>query len=347
MRSNYAYMIGAAIAAAGLIGVTLPTATRAHDTSGQSAATLLGAEAVAAEIEKVRLATQKYEDVKVALAEGYVPAPPGDCVTAAKEGLPPAWGGMGIHYINPKMLKIKGAQPRVHGDATHTDFMNPSILLYEPRADGTLKLVGVENLVFLHAWQRAGNQAAPTFAGRHYDTMADSTSTDHDEAHHFEPHMDQHIYFAKSADPRDQLKPFHPSVTCEHFKPTAAQMAATSGSPAESMTKTVLDKHLAAFGAGDVDAILANYASDAVIMVPGSVKRGHKDIRPMFEGLVAEFGQPDVTFEMLNQDVNGEVALIVWKAETGKAVYELGTDTFVIRNGKIVQQTVAAKATMK
>jgi hypothetical protein len=221
MRSNVVLAIGAAITAVGLATSAIAPPAVAHSTAGQSGNTALSAEAVAAEIEKVRQATKKYEDISVAMAEGYVPAPPGHCITAASEGLPAAWGGMGIHYIQPQLLKIKGAQPRVHGDSTHTDFMKPAILLYEPMADGSMKLVGVENLVFLHAWLQAGNQAAPTFAGRHYDTMADSTSTEQDEAHNFEPHMDLHVYFAKSADPRAQLNPFHPSVTCEHYKPAS------------------------------------------------------------------------------------------------------------------------------
>jgi hypothetical protein len=173
---------------------------------------------IAAEIEKVRQANLKYNDVSVALADGFIPAPPLDCVTAAKEGLPAEWGGMGIHYIHPKRLNITSTEPRVNGNSVHTDFINPAILLYEPRADGSLKLVGVENLVFLHSWQHAGNQAPPTFAGRSYDTMADNFSTDHDEAHNFEPHMDQHVYFQKLAKPEDQLNPFSPNVTCEHFK---------------------------------------------------------------------------------------------------------------------------------
>ncbi len=213
--------MGLALAALGLAALAAPQAALAHGTAAGAKNTTLSPEAVAAEIEKVRQATKQYEDINVALAAGYVPAPPGDCVTAAKEGLPPEWGGMGIHYINPKMLKIKGPKPRVHGDSTHTDFMNPAILLYEPMADGSMKLVGAENLVFLHAWQRAGNQAPPVFAGRHYDTMADSAATEKDEAHHFDPHYDLHLYFAKSEDPRDQLNPFHPSVTCEHFKPAS------------------------------------------------------------------------------------------------------------------------------
>ncbi len=204
MRSKYLVSIGVAAAVMAVATFAVPTTAAAHD--------------VAAEIAKVRAATSKYNDINVAKAEGFVPAPPGHCITAASEGLPPAWGGMGIHYINPAMLKIKGPEPKVHGDSTHTDFMKPAILLYEPMADGSMKLVGVENLVFLHAWQMAGNQAAPTFAGRSYDIMADNAGTEIDEAHNFEPHLDQHVYFAKSANPKDQLNPFNPSVTCEYFK---------------------------------------------------------------------------------------------------------------------------------
>jgi len=195
--------LGLALATSGLAALTPPPAA---------------AQDVAAEIERVRLATVRFNDVKVALAEGYIPAPPIDCVTAAKEGLPPEWGGMGIHYIHPQLLKITRTEPRVDGESTHTDFLNPAILLYEPRADGSLKLVGVENLVFLNAWKATGHHAPPSFAGRLWDTMADNSSTEQDEAHRFEPHMDQHVYFEKLSKPEDQLKPFSPKVTCEHFK---------------------------------------------------------------------------------------------------------------------------------
>ena len=204
MRSKLIGAIGIAIAAVGVLALALPTSSAAMD--------------VAAEIEKVRLATQRFNDVKVALAEGYVPAPPGDCISAASEGLPPEWGGMGIHYINPQMLKITATAPRVDGMGTHTDFMNPAILLYEPQADGTLALVGVENLVFLNSWHAAGNHAPPIYAGRIWDTMADNANTPLDEGHKFEPHHDQHVYFKEMANPNDQLKPFSPNVTCEHHK---------------------------------------------------------------------------------------------------------------------------------
>jgi hypothetical protein len=170
----------------------------------------------AAEIAKVREATVKYQDVNVALAEGFVPAASG-CVSAAHEGLPAEWGAMGIHYIHPAMLKITKTEPRVDGMATHTDFMKPSILLYEPQADGSLVLLGVENLVFQKAWKEAGNSAPPAFAGRTWDAMADDPATEADEAHAFEPHYDQHVW-AFRENPNGALTPFNPNVTCEHFK---------------------------------------------------------------------------------------------------------------------------------
>ena len=202
MRSKRYFAIGAGTAAMVVAALAFPNGAVAHD--------------VAAEIEKVRIATLKYQDVKVALAEGFIADPTGGCISAAGAGLPAKWGAMGIHYLNPKLLKISHSKPRVDGKATNTDFLKPSILLYEPRADGSMKLVGVENLVFLNAWKSSGNLAPPMFAGRPYDTMADNSSTAGDEAHGFEPHHDQHVYFKKMANPEHQLMPFNPNVSCKH-----------------------------------------------------------------------------------------------------------------------------------
>jgi len=41
--------------------------------------------------------------------------------------------------------------------------------------------------------------------------------------------------------------------------------------------------------------------------------------------------------------VEGDYAHIVWTAETADDTYEFATDTFVVRNGKIVAQSFAAK----
>ncbi|SFP80107.1 hypothetical protein [Tranquillimonas alkanivorans] len=167
-------------------------------------------------LDDLRAAVEKYKDVNVALADGYVPDPSGACVSAAAEGLPAELGGMGIHYLHPARLKLTGDAPRVDGESTHTDFMVPAILLYEPQADGTLELVGIENLVFEKAWRAAGNATAPMMNGRMWDHMADDADTPHDEAHGFMPHYDQHVWLFRE-NPAGEFEPFNANVTCDHL----------------------------------------------------------------------------------------------------------------------------------
>jgi hypothetical protein len=111
-------------------------------------------------------------------------------------------------------------------------------------------------------------------------------------------------------------------------------------------TEEVLDHHLTAFGEGDVDAIVSDYADDAVIITQGGVVQG-EEIRALFETLVAEFAKPGMSFELVNRQTRDEVAYIVWIAETADNVYEFATDTFVIRKGQIAYQTLSAKTTAK
>ena len=174
-------------------------------------------------LDEVRALTDRFRDVKVALAEGYI-APPGDmCEVAAMMGYDAKLGGMGVHYFRPDLLGISGPpNPRVDGSGTHTDFRKPAILIYEPRADGTLELVAVENLVFKKAWHAAGNQGRPTFHGVEYDSMADDPATEIDEAHMFEPHYDRHVWVHRD-NPNGVFAQFNPSVTCKNGHAAHAQ----------------------------------------------------------------------------------------------------------------------------
>lgn len=176
-----------------------------------SASILSAAEDMAA----IKAAAEKYQDVNAALADGYVRDPADNCVSAASEGLPPEWGAMGIHYLNMAKLQITGGDPRVVGDGTHTDFMAPAILMYEPQADGSMELLGIENLVFQNAWKAAGNTEPPSFGGSEWNTMADDPNTDGDEAHGFAPHYDRHVWLFRE-NPAGMLVPFNANVTCEH-----------------------------------------------------------------------------------------------------------------------------------
>ncbi|TCD16721.1 hypothetical protein E0D97_01480 [Oricola cellulosilytica] len=169
-------------------------------------------------LAEVRTATERFRNVNVALAEGYLRDPGDVCDTADMMGRPAELGAMGIHFFRPDLLGISAPpNPRVDGNGQHTDFSTPSILIYEPQADGSLELVAVENLVFAESWKQAGYDAPPTFHGVAYDTMFDDPATEIDEAHMFEPHFDRHVWLYRE-NPNGVFAQFNPAVTCEHHR---------------------------------------------------------------------------------------------------------------------------------
>jgi len=108
-------------------------------------------------------------------------------------------------------------------------------------------------------------------------------------------------------------------------------------------TSDVLDRHLKSFAEYDVDGVLADYSSDAVLFVPTGPLKGRDAIKPLFQALVSEFAKPGSSFTMQQRSIEGDHAYIVWAAETADNSYEFATDTFVVRNGKIIAQSFAAK----
>ena len=175
-------------------------------------------------LAQVREASARFQDVNVALAEGYIRDPFDICETAEMMGRPASDGAMGVHYFRPDLLGVtEPPSPRVNGAGTHTDFSQPAVLIYEPQADGGMALVAVENLVFKAAWEAAGNSAAPTFHGVPYDRMEDDPATELDEAHMFWPHYDRHVWVYRE-NPNGVFTPFNPTVTCEHHRPAEHAM---------------------------------------------------------------------------------------------------------------------------
>jgi hypothetical protein len=168
-----------------------------------------------AALAEMHAGADKYRDVDAALADGYIRDPADHCFAADMMGMPPEMGAMGIHFFRPDLLAVTSTDPVVDGAGTYTDWSKPSIIIYEPQADGSLELVAVENLVFIKAWEAAGNGAPPVLLGRTWDTMIDDPATKADEAHGFAPHYDQHVWLYRE-NRAGLLEPFNAAVTCEH-----------------------------------------------------------------------------------------------------------------------------------
>ena len=109
-------------------------------------------------------------------------------------------------------------------------------------------------------------------------------------------------------------------------------------------TGQVLNHHLQALGHGNLAEILDDYVEDSVLITPERTIKGLSGIRSAFEGFLSGLFKPgtyELTFDA--RHVHGEVAYIVWHAKCASADIALGTDTFMVKDGKILVQTFAAK----
>jgi ketosteroid isomerase-like protein len=109
-------------------------------------------------------------------------------------------------------------------------------------------------------------------------------------------------------------------------------------------TGQVLNHHLQALGNGNLDEILDDYLEDSVLITPDRTIKGLSGIRSAFEGFLSGLFKPG-TYELAfdARHVHGDVAYIAWHAKCASADIALGTDTFIVKGGKIMVQTFAAK----
>ena len=112
-------------------------------------------------------------------------------------------------------------------------------------------------------------------------------------------------------------------------------------------TQDVLAHHLGCFGKLDLAGTMADYTDASRFFTPDGLLRGSEAIRRFFAVLFEEFEKPGMSFELLRREVSGDTAYIVWTAETADNRFEVGTDTFIVQNGKILTQTFAGKISPK
>jgi hypothetical protein len=90
---------------------------------------------------------------------------------------------------------------------------------------------------------------------------------------------------------------------------------------------------------GDIEAIMADYAEDAVLITPDGVLKGQAQIRSLFAQIFANTFPPDKTsLNLSKQVVEGEIAYNLWSGSSPHYNAPLAADTFVMRDGKIVAQ---------
>jgi predicted SnoaL-like aldol condensation-catalyzing enzyme len=106
---------------------------------------------------------------------------------------------------------------------------------------------------------------------------------------------------------------------------------------------TFLMHHLNSFLSNDLDAVISDYTSESVMITPTATYTGKKEIREFFAELVKYFPTQTTNFVLDRTVIKNEMLYIVWHAKSPLINVSLGTDTFIIKDGKILQQTYASQ----
>jgi hypothetical protein len=141
-------------------------------------------------IKIVRESTERFKNVSVAEAEGYV------LQFGWVSG--PDSGAMGLHYVNGALVNRGELDPT-----------RPQIVIYEPTSNGSLRLTGADFLVLADAWD-AKRQGPPELMGQLF--------------HYFEfpnrfglpAFYTLHVWAWKD-NPNGAFVNWHPNVSCELF----------------------------------------------------------------------------------------------------------------------------------
>lgn len=130
-------------------------------------------------------------------------------------------------------------------------------------------------------------------------------------------------------------------VKAAQKKTVAAKAAKKKAAPVKRTKKTteaVLRHHVQALLARNLNELLKDYCEESVMCTAEGTVKGLAGIRGMFRGLMKAF-PPEVSANLkdIKQDINGEYAYAIW---TMLPAVKLGSDTFHVRDGKIMLQTV-------
>lgn len=119
---------------------------------------------------------------------------------------------------------------------------------------------------------------------------------------------------------------------------------------AQAADTAILDRHVANMKSGNIPGIVADYASDAVIVTPAGMVSPSgvfvgKDVPKLFNVLAAPKNVPgNKTMQTSYEDLGSGATKMTWVQFKGSKDEVSGYDIFVVRGGKIAYQTVVVNS---
>ena len=138
----------------------------------------------------VREATERFRDVSVAQAEGYLLQ--FGCVSGSDTG------AMGLHFVNGPLVMDGELDPR-----------HPEIVIYEPTPSGRLRITGADFLVLADAWN-AKHAAPPELMGQLFHLFESPNRFG------LPAFYTLHVWAWKD-NPKGAYVNWHPHVSCNSF----------------------------------------------------------------------------------------------------------------------------------
>lgn len=116
---------------------------------------------------------------------------------------------------------------------------------------------------------------------------------------------------------------------------------------ADANTRDLIMHHLGSFQKNDLEAVISDYTAESILITQDAIYKGPTEIKGFFTSLLVHFPKQKSDFHLDKLIVNNGLAYIVWYAKTPSLDVPFGTDTFVLKNGKIYQQTFAGQMNFK
>jgi hypothetical protein len=104
-------------------------------------------------------------------------------------------------------------------------------------------------------------------------------------------------------------------------------------------TTEVIQDHLMKRLNGDLEEDIAeNFAEDVIILSSFGTFHGHQGVEDSAKVLMRRLGKG--TYAYNHTQIEGAYAFLEWTGEAGTQVVCDGADSFIVRDGKIVMQTI-------
>jgi hypothetical protein len=142
-------------------------------------------------LKKVRDATERFQNVEVAEADGY------ELLFGCVSG--DSAGAMGLHYVNMDLVN-KGEVKLNH----------PQIVIYEPTSDGRVRLTGADYLIIAEGWDKKHPGDPPQLMGQLFHLF------DAPNRFGLPAFYTLHVWAWKD-NPNGAFVNWHPHVSCESF----------------------------------------------------------------------------------------------------------------------------------